>query len=135
MATPDRAKPPGSGESVGTDVILQRLRATRISPLTALRGANWRRLAADERRREECCSIGGLTQTRAPSYFPHARFLAFGFVSPAFIRANLTRAFEDALATHNPPLGDSYNDTETRGKLLAFFFNKPEASTQTVATT
>lgn len=119
MATPDRAKPPGSGESVGTDVILQRLKATRISPLTALRGGNWRRLAADERR-------GVLLQWWADAIegtklFCAHKFFCVKFVSPAFIRANLTRAFEEAMATHNSPLGGLFNDKETRGKLLVFF--------------
>lgn len=121
MATPDRSEPPASGESVGTDVILQRLKATQISPLTALKGANWRRLAADGRRRvlfrwrAEASEGAELFCARKA---PHVRF-----VSPTFIRANLTRAFEDAMATHRS-LHGLYNHTETRGKLLVVVFKK-----------
>lgn len=44
------------------------------------------------------------------------------FVRTAFPRANLTRAFEDAMATHNSLLGGLYNHTATRGSLLLLLF-------------
>lgn len=108
------------GESAGTDAILQRLKAAQISPLTAPRGTNGRRRAAADRRkvllrRWADASEGAklFCARKAPRVRP---------VSPAFIRANLTQAFEDTMATHNSLPGGLYSDTETRGELFCVCF-------------
>lgn len=46
------------------------------------------------------------------------------FVSPVFICANLTQAFEDAMATHSSLLGGLYNHTETNRENVWCFFLK-----------
>lgn len=110
-----------------------RLKATQISPLTALRGANGRQQQETCTRLQKCYSGWANTRGLKPlSHFVHTSF-SEQTCEPAFIEVNLTWAFNSTTATRSrlKNYWSLYNNTETRGKL---FLRSPKAL-QTVINT
>lgn len=110
-----------------------RLKATQISPLTALRGTNGRQQQETSTRLQKCYSGWANTHGLKPlSHFVHT-FFSEQMCEPAFIEVNPTRAFNSTTTTRSrlKNYWSLCNNTETRGKL---FLRSPKAS-QTVINT